>query len=856
MKELGIKELNELQKKTYPLIRSGKNVLIMAPTGSGKTEAAMFPLLHNLLEREHRGVALLYITPLRALNRDMEHRMKVWEEITGLRVGVRHGDTTQYQRGKQLRNPPHILITTPESFQSILAAEKMGRHLENVRYVVVDEVHELYAEKRGYQLSLGLERLVERAGEFQRIGLSATVGDPERAKRFLGGRREVVTVDVTHRKEYRFYTLFPRPTKEETKEAEEYGIPSETYKRIKTILEILSKHKQVITFVNTRSTAEQLSYYLKRLDESTEVHHSSLSRDIRLVVEKLLRSGEVKHVIATSSLELGIDIGNVDAVIQYGSPRQVIRLLQRVGRAGHRWDEPSVGYLIALDWLDREEIEAIVKKAYEGFIEPPSVEESPLDVLAHQVAGIVLDRGEITLEELYSIVRRAYPFFRVRVDELEDVVIQLDKQRLLRYEEGKVRKSRQTRIYYYTNLSMIPDEQKFFVVYGRKNVAMLDEEFVSDYLDPGVTFVTGGNVWRVIAVDGRNVIVEPAPPGTPAIPAWIGEQIPVYPEIAEEVMKRLEEERGIEVEGSFVVVKSFLGSRGNAALARIIAGEMERRYDIYVRVYSSPYVVIVEFPSTASGDIVKEVIEEISPSMVDVLIERYLTKSTLFRGRFLHVARRFGLISRDATLDRVGIRRLLSALSDSPIYRETLKEIIAEKLDLEAVKSFVGKSYPVRTGLSKLSKKEIADILTTPDIIEGDPKTLVRNVFKNKVMGKRVYLLCVHCGSWKSKKVGEVKEEDLVCYRCGSPLVAPVFRIEEAEEMLEKKKGKDYEALIRRAELTKVYGKRAVIALTVEGVGPKTADRILSIPLSEEEFWDKLIEAEREYVRNRIFWKT
>jgi ATP-dependent Lhr-like helicase len=247
MKQMGIRKLNVVQEQSLEPILEGKNVLIVAPTGSGKTEAALIPLLERAIREEWEPVSILYITPLRALNRDMLNRIQKWGELLGLRVSVRHGDTSSHERSKQAKNPPHILITTPETLQAILPAEKMGEHLKNVKAVVVDEVHELVAEKRGYQLALALERLVLRAGEFQRIGLSATVGSPRIAARFLGGRdRDVHIIDVSADKKYVFHVLYPKPDEETKKEAKELGFDPNVYARIKEILRILKRHKQVL----------------------------------------------------------------------------------------------------------------------------------------------------------------------------------------------------------------------------------------------------------------------------------------------------------------------------------------------------------------------------------------------------------------------------------------------------------------------------------------------------------------------------------------------------------------------------------------------------------------------------------
>jgi len=899
-REKGLKEPTEIQKLAFPVIKSGKNALLVAPTGSGKTEAALLPAIDRVMETGAKPISILYITPLRTLNRDILERISWWGEKTGLTVDVRHGDTPSSRRARQAKNPPHILITTPESLQAILPAEKMGKHLKNVSCVIVDEVHELVAEKRGYQLSLALERLVEKCGrDFQRIGLSATVGSPRLVAKFLGGAgRPVEILDVSQKKEYIVRVVYPRPNRRVREEAKKVGIQPEVYARLLFMLETLKKHNQVLTFVNTRNMAEQLSFYFSLLHEKTDVHHSSLSREVRLVVEKLFRKGEIKHLIATSSMELGIDIGEVDAVIQYGSPRQVTRLVQRVGRSGHRWDLPSRGYIVAIDPIDFIESAVIAKLAKKHFLEPIKQETNPLDVLAHQIAGFVMDWGDISFRKLAAAIRRAQPFESISDQEIWAVIQQLEAEGFVRVRGDVLSKTRDTWRYYYYNLSMIPDEEKFFVVdvVSGKNVAMLDEDFVSTYLEPGVVFVVKGRPWRVVGIEERNVYAEPSESLVGAIPAWVGEQIPVHEEVAKEVArerqriskkmetivdvsdqtdiervrkflgKNVPDDRTIRIEQSdrYVIVHVPLGSLGNTAFSRVLSAEISRRFGIPVRSFSSPYAVILEFPGEFPAQNVKEIIESLTEGVVELLMERWLTRTNLFKWRFIHVARRFGLISRKAKMERVNIRRLIDALLDSPIYEETVKEILTEKLDIESVKKLIRSikegRIKVEVGeISPLGKRELAQALNVPELVSPEkPEKKLLELFKSRVLEKRVTLLCTSCLSEHVVKVGDVKDR-VVCPRCGSPLVAVVKNAEKVKKILEKKRHtkeerRILEDVIRSAELVKEFGKKAIIALSVTGIGSQTAARILITPYTEEEFWKALLDAERQYYRTRMFW--
>lgn len=896
-RERGMRKPTEVQKEAYPLIREGKNVLIVAPTGSGKTEAALIPVLAEMVEKGAEPTNLLYITPLRALNRDLLIRIKWWGEKLGFKVDVRHGDTTKYARSKQAKEPPHILITTPESLQAILPAKRMGKHVENVRFVIIDEIHELAAEKRGYQLSIALERLQRKTGkEFQRIGISATVGSPKTVAEFLGGwGRKVEIIDVSTKKEYRVRVSFPRADDGEGN----FDMPPEVYARVKKLREIIESHKQVITFVNTRTMAEQLSLYFSALHDKTDVHHSSLSRDVRLCVEKTFKEGEVEHLIATSSMELGIDVGEVDAVVQYGSPKQVSRLIQRIGRSGHRWDLPSIGYIVALDPVDFVEAAVIAKLAGKRLLEPTHQEEKPYDVLAHQVAGVLMDWGEIGFEELYNIVSKAQPFKTLSREELWDVVKQLEGERYLRIRDDKITRARDTWRYYYGNLSMIPDDEKLSVVdtISGKRVAVLDEDFVAGYLTNGTVFVVKGRPWRVIAIENDTVYVEPSNSLVGAIPAWIGEMIPVDCQVAKEVFKerrriaeRMEtvgdvaEIRDIDavrgefsghpqddvllIEGSeeYIVIHVPLGSKGNTTLSRLIAAEISRRYGIPVRVFSSAYAIVLEFPSQGfKVEEVEKIIKTVDPEILDLVLENYITKTNLFKWRFIHVARRFGLISKNAKMDKINVRKFVDALVDSPVYKETLKELYHDKLDVDSVKGLL---EGIRRGKYKIAKKkeignigkmELSKALQIPELVNPEtPENTILEMFKRRVLDKKVNLMCTSCGADRIFRVEDLPKH-IKCIRCGSPLIAVVHDVENAREIIKKKRLSKKEEkkmleLSRNSELVREFGKRAVIAMAVTGIGSQTAARILRVPYNDEEFWRALLDAERDYYRTKMFW--
>ncbi|MBC7110540.1 MAG: DEAD/DEAH box helicase, partial [Archaeoglobi archaeon] len=410
LRKAGFEIPTEPQRAAIEKILEGKNVLLLAPTGSGKTEAAMLPVMSMMIEESSEEISALYITPLRALNRDMFRRLRFWCDELGFSISVRHGDTPQSERRRQSERPPYILITTPETLQAILVNRKMREHLKNLRWVIVDEIHELATSKRGSQLSVALERLYEISGEFQRIGLSATVGNPEEvAKLLFGTEREGEIINAFYEKPFEFRVIFPETRKEDVEASEIAGTTPEIASAIRKMREIIEKSRSTLIFVNTRQTAELLGSRMKKLGINVAVHHGSLSRTARIEVEEAFRRGEINAMICTSSMELGIDIGFVDSVIQFSSPREVSRLIQRTGRSGHRYSEVSRGFIIALTPDEILESAVIARRALERKTENIRIHEKPLDVLANQIASLVNEYGEISLQRLLQILRRAYP---------------------------------------------------------------------------------------------------------------------------------------------------------------------------------------------------------------------------------------------------------------------------------------------------------------------------------------------------------------------------------------------------------------------------------------------------------------
>jgi ATP-dependent helicase Lhr and Lhr-like helicase len=518
----------------WPAIASRGNVLIQAPTGSGKTLAAFLWALDRA--RPRAGTQVLYVSPLKALNYDVERNLRGPLAGIGsdLSVAVRTGDTPPKERAAMLKSPPDILITTPESLFLMLTS-RARETLRGVEVAIVDEVHAVAGSKRGAHLALSLERLQRLVGEpVQRIGLSATQRPLEEIGRFVSGGRPIELVDAGTRKELDLRVVVPL---EDMREPGEGGsIWPSIYP---ALLELVREHRSTIVFVNNRRLAERLALRLNELaeDEIARAHHGSLAREQRVEVEELLKKGDVPCLVATSSLELGIDMGAVDLVVQVESPKSVARGLQRVGRAGHRLEEPSKGRIFPKFRADLLESAVVVRRMKEGLIEETRIPRNPLDVLAQQIVAVCAQE-EITVDELHELVRRAWPFRDLSQQQLENVLDMLAGRYpseefaelrpritwdrvagLLRGREGARRLA-------VTNAGTIPDRGLFGVhlVDGGGRVGELDEEMVYE-ARAGQTFLLGASTWRIEEITRDRVLVSPAPGIPGLVPFWKGESV-------------------------------------------------------------------------------------------------------------------------------------------------------------------------------------------------------------------------------------------------------------------------------------------------------------------------------------------
>jgi len=906
--------LSEVQRLAIPSVLGGKNVLLIAPTGTGKTEAAMLPVFSKLLEvQERKGVSILYITPLRALNRDMLSRLDWWSEKLGFSIGVRHGDTSKSERRRQTLAPPDLLITTPESLQAMLMGRRLRENLQSIKFVIVDEIHDLASSKRGAQLSLGLERLADLVGEFQRIGLSATVGSPQEMGHFLAGNgREVSVLEAPGARTSNFVVKKPEITAADKAVAKLREIAPELASHARVLRDIVDAHKSTLIFVNTRQAAEALGSLFRGTDVG--VHHGSLSKEARIEAENEFKAGKKRGLICTSSMELGIDIGDVEHVVQYNSPREVTRLLQRVGRAGHRIGETSEGTIITTHVDDIMESWVITRRARKNKIEPVLVNYQALDVLANQLCFLILN-GFVPAGRALRIIKKAYPYRNLALDEFVKTVKLLQQQWLLKVEQEErepiIKKMGKTRRYCYENLSMIPDE-KTFGIYDTINgkwIGTLDETFVVAFAEPGAVFVTKGEMWRILEIDDERVKVEPIDRSSGEIPSWVGEQIPVPYDVATDV-GRLREQIAqassktvggrlmrdyrtdphtvrcvvdlvmrqkefaiptdkrlvVEVDEKTAIIHTCFGHKVNETLGRIITSLLAARLGASVAMEVNPYWIQLELPNVVSAEQIAELVRQLKPEFVKPLIEITLKNSMLLKWKLVHIARKFGVIERDVEHKYLNINKLTELLKDTPVYEEAINDIANNKLDFERTSDLLRRiqNAEIQVVTSKLSPLSRQRHYGTRELLVTDnPDITILTALKNRILNDRIILFCLTCKKWKSKiNVASVPEQPQ-CPLCSSKLIAALKPWEDEEVVVVKKSDnvKTEEEKVRtkrvyrNANLVLSHGKKGVIALASRGLGPEAASRVIrKARVDEEGFYRDILRHERHYTRTHRFW--
>ncbi|MFH1399086.1 MAG: ATP-dependent helicase [Candidatus Woesearchaeota archaeon] len=555
-------------------IHARQNVLISAPTGATKTLTAFLSILNELVDTAEKGILqdkvyCVYISPLKALNYDievnLEEPLKEIEALAGkklgIRVAVRTGDTTAYEKSKMLKNPPHILITTPESLGIILSSSRFSGLLTGVEWCVVDEIHALADSKRGVHLSLSLERLQRLSNHICRVGLSATVAPLLEVAKFLTGYengevRPCKIIDVQFIKKMDLKVLSPVHDLINT------GHEQMHHAMYVLMDNLIQEHKTTLIFTNTRAATERVVHHLKEkfpkhyTNLNIGAHHGSLSKEHRHSIESRLRDGTVKVVVCSTSLELGIDIGFIDLVLLLGSPKSVARALQRIGRSGHQLHDTTKGRIIVLDRDDLVECSVLLKSAIEKKIDKIHIPLNALDVLSQQIFGIAISE-KISIDDLFGLVKQSYCYHTLeRADFLE--IINYLAGRFASLEDRNIyakiwfdeatgmigRRGKLARVLYMTNIGTIPDETKVTVKIGDQLIGTIDEAFL-EKLKRGDVFVLGGDTYEFLFTRGMVAQVKASSFRPPTVPRWFSEMLPLSFDLALEIgrFRRLMEDK-------------------------------------------------------------------------------------------------------------------------------------------------------------------------------------------------------------------------------------------------------------------------------------------------------------------------
>jgi ATP-dependent Lhr-like helicase len=578
---------------------------------------------------------------------------------------------------------------------------------------------------------------------------------------------------------------------------------------------------------------------------------------------------------------------------------------------------------------DTAESMAITKAALEGRVEEISPHVKPLDVVANQIAGMVMDFGEVRTEKILKILRRTYPFRELHLEDLRRVIDQMREYRLIGHENGSdlLKRRRKSWEYYYENLSMIPDEKKYEIydIVSGRSVGVLDEAFVVNFAEPGAVFITKGSMWRVIEMPdserdhGKDRIkVEPVE-GSGEVPSWTGEEIPVPFEVSQDVGKlraeiasfiraeldneaiaeKLEPKYPVkrnavlelirllrdQVEGGFplpdadtiviedereaVTINACFGHNTNGTLARVLTSLLSARFGSSVAQEVDPYRIRLTLPRRVGPVQIRDMLLSLKPEHVEPIIEMTLKNTTVMKWKIVHVARKFGALSKDIDYDRISMKKLLEIYEGSSMYEEVIREIFHDLLDVPRAKEV----------LTKLAAGEILVEVSPPTPIGSAgfamkkdlmaPEKADRSIvlaLKERIMNDKIILFCTNCKQWTSHRQVKSVPEEIICPVCNSQMIAALKPWEEEEISLVKKQAKKIKVsseekkriqrVYRNASIVRSQGKKAVIALASRGIGPETASRVIEkMRVDEEAFYRDILIAERNYVKTKKFWE-
>ena len=894
----GFSSITSIQAKAIPVLARKKSCLLVAPTGSGKTEASVIPIFYFLSRNEQRtrSIKCIYVTPLRALNNDVLRRIISYAKNYKLDVRIRHGDTSQKERRRILDNPPDILITTPESLAVILTSSKYVLALNQLQWVILDEIHELINNERGAHLSLSLERLQSCSNEKMiRVGLSATLANLDEAAHFIGGEYpSSIIVDNTIRN----YDIEIKVVPGSMNSAADFVI--DYLRRIKSV-------RTVLLFANTRDEAEYLGTILKKQHEiPVDVHHGSLSREMREETEHRLRSGIRGIVVCTSSLELGLDIGSVDLVIHYGSPKQVSKLVQRIGRSRHNSANSAKGLIIVNNLDDELESIAILKRMRSHSVEIQQPHYRALDVLAHHIVGIALSsKGSHNTSDVFKILTQSYAFKEISFFDFLECINLLESNKLIFCNQDKSEFSRRIKSYkyYFDNVSTIPYVLKFDVIdiLRKRKVGSLDQQFVGEYGERGNVFVLKGNQWRIINVDDlkMQVNVEQILGSQINVPHWIGEMIPVDVETAIEVgrlrhkaisphftsisdhskslenLKIIPDGNNIVIESvtrlNTIVIHSTFGNKVNNTLSSLFSTIISSQIGYLIETKADPYRISL----MSVARIGKKHIEKVLTDQYDV--ESILIAS--FKGTYnlnwkvWNVAKKFGIVSKEAIYDKKIARLIYERYSKTPLSKESIRELLHDKFDIQSTEKLLDKVKFGKIALHWIEEQEFSSL--AEPIIQHQTRTLhspmnieqgLIDLVKERLLKTKHRLICIRCGKWErlleTREVGET----ISCKLCGSRLITATFASDyDLSKIIVQKLGgikitsdenHKFDRAWKAASLINNFGKQAILVMSGYGIGVDTAARILRNNTDDEQIFRTIYDAERQYIMTRGFWKN
>ena len=899
-KSIGFEELTEIQKEAIPEILEEKNCLIIAPTGSGKTECATIPIFSKLKTRKvSNKIKALYITPLRALNRDVFKRIINYAENENLKIEIRHGDTSQANRKRIADNPPDILITTPETLVNLLSQKKHLDALSDLEWVIIDEVHELLASERGSQLCLSLERLqIKSKNQIHRIGLSATVGNPEEAGRFLVGTdRKFQLIHDTSLRNYDVDVVFVD------------GIMDDVAVKI---IEYIKKEQitsPVLLFTNSRGESERLSSILKQKTSiNVELHHGSLSRQVREETEDMLRDGKSGIVVCTSSLELGLDIGSVELVIHYGSPRQVSKFMQRIGRSKHDRGDSARGLIITENADDEFEIQAIIERIKEGSIEEQKIHHGSLDVLAHHLVGLSMQVGNVPIEAALKLTKLAYPFRDISLEEFFDVLEILALRDLIIFNDDKTEYKKNTAFfatkYHFQNLSTIPDILKFKVVDTIENkfIGTLDQRFVGD-LDKDQIFVLRGSQWRVLNIDEKSFKINVLPIRSSQeipVPKWEGVNIPVDFKTANKVgafrtkvqngslkmmnniisnldFPKVPDEKTIVIEShrlpqkSVLILHSCFGTKINSTLKVILETLLDASLASRVKSSSDAYRILLSVESRFTKKHITDVF--LSDFDINEIMSVALKGKNDVTWKTFCVGKKFGFYDRSDVYVKNEIRYDFERNIDTPLVKEAFRELFHEKFELEGAQRIIDliKENKIQiewVDVDKFSKlaEPVLDqtVMSYTNPANIDKEMLLK--VKTRLMQTKQRLICVRCGLWQQVMTPN-ETHPLRCKYCKGQQITCTYEYDhELVKIIQKKhqgkkltpdENKNFQKAWKVSSLLSSFGKTALIVMAAYGVGPDTGARILKNRVEGDDDYliKQIIIAEKTYTLTRGFWK-